>query len=578
MKILGISCFYHDAAAALVVDGQLVAAASEERFSRIKQDPEFPVQAIKFCLEKAGSRAAELDYVVFYDKPFTKFDRIISGYMATPFKSFKSFRLAMPIWLRQKLWISSIIDKELDYKGEILYLPHHLSHAAGAFFGSPFEQSAILTVDGVGEWATASYGIGNNNKIELIKEMHYPHSVGLLYSALTYYLGFQVNSAEYKVMGLAPYGQPVYQELIEEHLVRICDDGSIFLNMEYFDYHFGQTMTGKKMEQLFAMPRRTPESDIEIFHENVAASIQAVTEKIVLKMAAHIKKETGMKRLCLSGGVALNCKVNGLLLKQGLFDEIYAQPASGDAGGAVGAALYTHYQISGEDKKNQPFFTIGPSYSGDEIKLFLDDNKIKYRAGELDLHIKYAAEQIADGKILGLFQNGMEFGPRALGFRSIVADPRNNQMKEKINAAVKYREQFRPFAPAVLEEKAEDYFDCCAPAPYMLFNFNVNKSKQDIIPAVTHVDNSSRIQTVSKSDNPVFHQLISEFEKLTDVSILLNTSFNMRGYPIVNSPVEAFETFCTGGIDILLMGSTLIVKDDISADIINRFRLDKKFD
>ncbi len=578
MKILGISCFYHDAAAALVVDGQLLAAASEERFSRIKQDPEFPISAIKFCLEKAGTEAAELDYVVFYDKPFTKFDRILSGYMATPFRSFKSFRMAMPVWLRQKLWISSIIDKELDYKGEILYLPHHLSHAAGAFFGSPFEKSAILTVDGVGEWATASYGIGDNNKVELIKEMHYPHSVGLLYSALTYYLGFQVNSAEYKVMGLAPYGQPVYQQLIEEHLVRICDDGSIFLNMAYFDYHFGQTMTGKKIEQLFGRPRRTPESGIETFHENVAASIQAVTEKIVLKMAAHIKKETGMKKLCLSGGVALNCKVNGLLLKQGLFDEIYAQPASGDAGGAVGAALYTHYRVSGEDKKNQPFFTIGPGYSDDQVKQFLNENNITYRTGELELHIKYVAERIVAGKILGLFQNGMEFGPRALGFRSIVADPRNNQMKEKINAAVKYREQFRPFAPAVLEEKAADYFDCSAPAPYMLFNFGVNENKRDIIPAVTHVDNSSRIQTVSESDNPVFHRLISEFEKLTGVAILLNTSFNMRGYPIVNSPEEAFETFCTGGIDILLMGSTLIVKDDISDDIINRFRLDKKFD
>ena len=578
MKILGISCFYHDAAAALVVDGRLVAAASEERFSRIKQDPEFPVQAIEFCLEKAGSRAAELDYVVFYDKPFTKFDRILTGYMATPFKSIKSFQMAMPIWLRQKLWISSIIDKELGYKGEILYLPHHLSHAAGAFFGSPFEKSAILTIDGVGEWATASYGIGDNNKIELLREMHYPHSVGLLYSALTYYLGFQVNSAEYKVMGLAPYGKPIYQELIEENIVRICEDGSIFLNMDFFNYHFGQTMTGEKLELLFGKPRRTPESGMEEFHENVAASIQAVTEKIVMKMAAHIREETGMNRLCLSGGVALNCKVNGLLLKQGLFDEIYAQPASGDAGGAVGAALYTHYQVSGEDRKNQPFFGIGPSYSDNEVEQFLDEFKISYRAGGLDLHIKYAAEQIVAGKILGLFQNGMEFGPRALGFRSIVADARNNRMKEKINAAVKYREQFRPFAPAVLEEKAADYFDCSSPAPYMLFNFYVNKDKQDIIPAVTHIDNSSRIQTVSKSDNPVFHQLISEFEKLTGVSVLLNTSFNMRGYPIVNTPREAFETFCTGGIDILLMESTLIVKDDISADIINRFKLDKKFD
>ncbi|HEX2897653.1 MAG TPA: carbamoyltransferase N-terminal domain-containing protein, partial [candidate division Zixibacteria bacterium] len=424
MKILGLSCFYHDAAAALVVDGILTAAAGEERFTRIKHDPEFPKNAANFCLNKAGIEAGDLDYVVFYDKPFTKFDRILSGYMAQPIKSYKSFLLAAPVWLGRKLWTSQVIEKELGYKKEILFLPHHLSHAAGAFFGSPFDDAAILTIDGVGEWATASYGIGRNNQIQLFKELHYPHSLGLLYSAFTYYLGFQVNSAEYKVMGLAPYGKPEYQKLIENKLVRICDDSSIFLNLDYFTFQYAQTMTGKKFEKLFGRPRRRPESPLENFHENVAASIQAVTEKIVMKMAAHLKEKTRLRYLCLSGGVALNATVNGKLVKSGLFEEVYAQPAAGDAGGAVGAALYAHYKITGDHKKRQPFFGIGPKFEESEIKEFLISNGIPFMDKPIETQLAFLAQKIADGHVVGIFQGAMEFGPRALGFRSIVADPR----------------------------------------------------------------------------------------------------------------------------------------------------------
>ena len=578
MKILGLSCFYHDAAAALVDDGILKAAVSEERFTRIKHDPELPKNAVEFCLKKAGVEINDLDYVVFYDKPFTKFERILMGYMATPLRSYKSFLLAAPVWLGRKLWISQIVEKELGYKKVTLFLSHHLSHAAGAFFGSPFEKAAILTIDGVGEWATAACGTGNNNRVELQYEMHYPHSVGLLYSAFTYYLGFQVNSAEYKVMGLAPYGKPEYQELIENKIVRICDDGSIFLNLDYVTFHHARTMTGKKLEKLFGRPRRTPQSPIEAFHENVAASIQAVTETIVLKIAAHVRLVTKQKNLCFSGGVALNSAANGKLIKQGIFDEIYVQPAAGDAGGAVGAALFAHYRLSGDRKKPQPFFGIGPGYQENEIKDFLEQNSIPYRDVGLDAQLRFIAQKIADGNVAAIFQGALEFGPRALGFRSIIADPRDNRMKEKINAAVKYREPFRPFAPAVLKEKAAEYFDCPGEAPYMIVNYAVRADKRRIIPAVTHVDNSARIQTVAREDNPIFYQLIAEFEKLTGLPVLLNTSFNLRGYPIVNTPRDALETFCTGGIDHLLLERFLIAKKDLTDDIIVRFTLDHKID
>lgn len=578
MKILGISCFYHDAAAALVEDGVLRAAASEERFTRIKHDPELPKNAVNFCLNRAGIDINDIDYVAFYDKPFTKFDRIFTGYLAKPIRSYKSFLMAAPVWLKRKLWIGHIVEKELGFRKEILFLTHHLSHAAGTFFCSPFEEAAILTVDGVGEWATASYGMARNNNVELLKEMHYPHSIGLLYSAFTYYLGFQVNSAEYKVMGLAPYGKPEYQNLIENKIVRICEDGSIFLNLDYFTFHYAQTMTGKKFDKLFGKQCRLPETPIEPFHENVAASIQAVIEKIILKMTAHVREVTDQRKICLSGGVALNATANGKLVKTDLFEEVYVQPASGDAGGAVGAALYVHYKTTGDNKTSQPFFGIGPSYSVREIRTFLDANVIPYRDEALDSQLRFLANKIAEGYVVGMFQNGMEFGPRALGFRSIVADPRDNKMKEKINAAVKYREPFRPFAPTVLIERALEFFDCNGEAPYMIINYKVHEDKRKIIPAVTHVDNSSRIQTVSKTDNPIFYQLIEEFEKLTGVPVLLNTSFNLRGYPIVNTPLEAVETFCTGGIDFLLIDRYILSKRDIAHDILKKFLLKRKID
>jgi len=571
MKILGISCFYHDSAAALVIDGTLVAAAHEERFTRIKHDPELPSNAVGFCLNKAGLSINDLDYIAFYDKPLTKFDRIITGYMAVPFHSYRAFLWGLPIWLRRKLWADHVIHKELGYEGEVLYLPHHLSHAAGTFFSSPFDRAAILTIDGVGEWANASYGVGENNRVKLLAEMHYPHSVGLLYSAFTYYLGFRVNSAEYKVMGLAPYGKPRFAELVEDKLVKIHDDGSIHLNLDYFTFHFGLTMTGSKFEKLFGQQRRTPESKIEPFHEDVAASIQAVTEKIVLKMASHVREQTGMDKLCMSGGVALNCKANGVLLKRGVFDEIYIQPASSDAGGAVGAALYTHYRLTGENKKPQPFFGIGPRYTEQDMRTILDSNQVPYSHDSSDGHLARLAHEIAGGKIVAIYQGAMEFGPRALGFRSIVADPRDNKMKEKINAAVKYREPFRPFAPAVLAEHASEYFYCTGESPYMLFNYTVAEDKRRLIPAVTHVDNSARIQTVAEKDNPFFYKLLLQFRAVTGIPVLLNTSFNLRGHPIVNTPEDAFTTFCSSGIDFLLFENYLIDKRYVPKEVQERF-------
>lgn len=559
----------------MVVDGTLVAAASEERFTRIKHDAELPANAVAFCLDRADFRINDLDYIAFYDKPLPKFERIITGYMATPFRSYRAFLRAIPVWLRRKLWTDHVIHKELGYDGEVLFLPHHLSHAAGTFFSSPFDRAAILTIDGVGEWANASYGIGDNNSVKLLAEMHYPHSVGLLYSAFTYYLGFRVNSAEYKIMGLAPYGEPCFASLIEEKLVKIHDDGSIHLNLDYFTFHYGLTMTGSKLERLFGKPRRTPESQVEPFHEDVAASIQAVTEKIVLKMAYHVKAQTGMDKLCMSGGVALNCKANGVLLKERIFDDVYVQPASGDAGGAVGAALYTHYKLTGEPKKRQPFFSIGPRYTDLDIRAFLDTNRISYTQASLDDQLPKLAKVISEGKIAAIFQGAMEFGPRALGFRSIVADARDNKMKEKINAAVKYREPFRPFAPAVLVEDSSEYFDCNGDSPYMLFNFTVAKDKRRVIPAVTHVDSSSRIQTVARNDNSSFYDLLVHFKRLTGVPVLLNTSFNLRGHPIVNTPEEAFATFCSGGIDFLLLENYLINKSQVPKEVQERFIVEK---
>lgn len=578
MNILGISCFYHDSAAALVKDGLLIAACSEERFTRIKHDAELPTNAVDFCLDKAGLTLKDVDYVVFYDKPFLKFDRLLTGYMSCGYKAYKAFLKGLPVWLSRKLWTDHIIAKELDYEGEILYTPHHLAHAAGTFYESPFDRSAILTVDGVGEWATASIGIGNNNSVELLKEMHYPHSVGLLYSAFTYYLGFQVNSAEYKVMGLAPYGKPIYAELIEDKIVTIHDDGSIHLNLDYFSFQHGLKMTNKKFDQLFDHPKREPEEETDSFAENIAASIQAVIEKIVVKMALHTREITGESNLCMSGGVSLNCKANGLLLKENIFDNIYAQPASGDAGGAVGAALYVYHQLSGDNKRVQPFFGLGPSVDKNECLAFLKENKIPYLDLKESERYRYIADKISNQAIFAVYQGAMEFGPRALGFRSILADPRDNMMKERINAAVKYREPFRPFAPAVLEEDVLEYFDCDSNSPYMIFNFEVKEDKRSIIPAVTHIDNSSRIQTVNIKDNPVFYNIIKAFKEITNVSVVLNTSFNLRGHPIVNTPEDAFATFASGGIDYLLLNDYIIDKENVPKEILDRFLFEKKLD
>lgn len=575
MHILGISCFYHDSAAALVRNGEIVAAAAEERFSGIKHDSGFPNKAVAFCLEKAGIDIAGLDYIVFYDKPFTKFDRILSSYLQTIPRSYPAFRKAIPLWLKEKLWLPHIIKKELHYDGKILFVDHHLSHAAGAYYSSPYEKAAILTIDGVGEWATASMGAGNGNNIELVKSMNYPHSLGLLYSAFTYFLGFQVNSSEYKVMGLAPYGQPQYLDLIEKELVQINEDGSIFLNMKYFNYHFGLTMTGRRFERLFWTKRRRPEEKLNDIHRDLAASIQAVTEKIIFKMAEFVKEQTGQENLCLSGGVALNCAAAGKLLESGRFRDIYIQPSATDSGGALGAALYVYFGLNEKARRTeQDYLSLGPSYTNTEIERFLTEKRIPFKRLEPDQLSAQAARALTDGKITAVFHGPMEFGPRALGFRSILADPRNPEMKTRINGAVKFREPFRPFAPIVLEERAAEYFDCNRPSPYMLFNFRIRPDKREAIPAVTHVDGTARIQTVDRDQNKFVYDIIKEFETITGIPVLLNTSFNLRGHPIVRTPEDAFATFISSGIDILVMEDFLIEKTDVNPDAFPQFRID----
>lgn len=571
MKIIGISCFYHDAAAALVVDGDLIAAVSEERFTRKKHDPELPIMAVEYCLDRANCSIEDIDHIVFYDKPLTKFDRILTGCMATPFISCKPFLSAIPLWLRRKLWVDHLFHKELGFEGDTLFMPHHLSHAAGSYFCSPFDNAAILTIDGVGEWATASLGVARENEIEIIAQMNYPHSVGLFYSAFTHYLGFRVNSAEYKLMGLASYGQPQYTDLLKQQVIRIHDDGSIHLNLKMFEFHKGMTMTGRSLERLFGQPRRNENNPLEAFHHDLAASVQAITEEIVLKMARHARQITGQSNLCLSGGVALNCQANGKLLKENLFENIYIQPAAGDAGGAVGAALYAWHKLTGAQKKDQKFFGLGPSSTQEEVSRFLSANEIPRTEANPSTIAATVASELEKGKIVAIFRGAAEFGPRALGFRSILADPRDNSMKQRINEAVKYRESFRPFAPAVLAEKALEFFDCDSDSPYMLFNFRVHENKRNMIPAVTHVDNSARVQTVRPQDNRFFHNLLTEFYQLTNIPVLLNTSFNLRGWPIVNSPGQAFQTFSSGGIDILVIENYVIYKAQLSRELLDRF-------
>jgi len=574
MYILGISAFYHDSAAALLKDGEIVAAAQEERFSRIKHDPDFPLNAINYCLSSAGISAKELDYVGFYEKPFVKFERILYSHLATFPKSYISFLMATPLWLKEKLWIPSLIRKKLSYDGDVLMIEHHLSHAGSSFLVSPFKESAILTIDGVGEWSTAAYGVGKENKIELLQEMKFPHSLGLLYSAFTYYLGFKVNSAEYKVMGLAPYGEPIFYGLILNELLDLKEDGSFKLNMRYFSYDYGLMMTNSRFDRLFGSPRRAPESEIRKLHQDVAASLQKVTEEIVLRMANHLYKETGLKNLCLAGGVALNCLANSRILKETQFKDLFIQPGSSDAGGALGVAAYIYYTLL----NNQRSFVwkdayLGPGYSQGEIKDFLIREGIPFREYSKQELLKVTARLLAEQNIIGWFQGRMEFGPRSLGNRSILADPRKAENKDKVNQKVKYRESFRPFAPSIIREKAKDYFEIARESPFMLLTFKV-KSRE--IPAVTHVDDTSRLQTVKREENELFYDLLSEFYSLTGCPVLLNTSFNLRGEPIVCTPDQAYLSFMRSGMDYLILGNCVLDKKEM-APLKEEFAYEKLF-
>ena len=586
MNILGISAFYHDSAACLVMDGEIIAAAQEERFTRKKHDFNFPTNAVEYCLKEAGIDAEELDYVGFYDKPFIKFERILYSYLAYAPIGIKSFFKSIPLWIKQKLFIRDIIKKELGYRGKVLFPEHHESHAASAFYPSPFSEAAILTVDAVGEWATTSYGIGKDNDINITSELRFPHSLGLLYSAFTYYTGFKVNSSEYKVMGLAPYGEPEYVDLILRELVDLKEDGSFKLNMKYFNYCTGLTMTNNRFNKLFGGPPRKPESKITQREMNLARSIQVVTEEIVLRMVNHIYKETGKKNLCLAGGVALNCVSNGRLLREGPFENLWIQPAAGDAGGALGVALLIWYKYLGNNRKldevrvSQKTSYLGNCYTDKEIEDFLKKDEIpfeKLSTGEIPPRI---AELIAGENVIGWFEGRMEFGPRSLGSRSIIGDPRSKEMQSVMNLKIKYRESFRPFAPTVLREHVSDYFDIDCESPYMLLVANIKDEKRvkmsdeeeklfgleklkvarSDVPAITHVDYSARIQTVTKDDNPLFYGVIEEFYKKTGCPMIVNTSFNVRGEPIVCRPEEAYKCFMRTGMDYLIIGSYLLDK------------------
>ncbi|MDD2679595.1 MAG: carbamoyltransferase [Candidatus Omnitrophica bacterium] len=565
MNILGISCFYHDSAGCLVQDGEIIAAAQEERFSRKKHDFNFPSNAIKYCLAQGRIKAEELDYVVFYDKPFIKFERILETYLMYAPGGIRQFIQAMPLWLKQKLWIPELIAKELNYKGKILFTEHHESHAASAFFPSPFKRAAFLTMDGVGEWDTASFGVGRDNEIEIQYSLKFPHSLGLLYSAFTYYTGFKVNSGEYKLMGLAPYGKPKYKNLILDKLLDLKADGSFKMNMRYFGYCNGLRMTNSRFDRLFGGSARRPETKITQKDMDVAASIQAVTEEIMLKMACHVHKLTGEDNLCLAGGVALNCVGNGRILRESPFKEIWIQPASGDAGGALGAALLLWYKYLQNprvvDGKNdlQKSSLLGPSYSDTHIESFLKKENIPYKElAYLELP-KVTAELISQGNIIGWFQGRLEFGPRALGARSIIGDARDPQMQSKMNLKIKYRESFRPFAPTVLKERVSDWFALNRESPYMLLVAPVKEDKR-MIPAVTHVDYSARIQTLKREDQPLYYDLINAFYEKTGCPLIINTSFNVRGEPLVCTPAEAFRCFMRTEMDYLVLGKFLLAK------------------
>lgn len=587
INILGLSAFYHDSAACLVRNGEIIAAAQQERFSRKKHDPDFPAEAIAYCLQEGGLTAAELDYVAFYDKPFLKFERLLLTYLAYAPRGLVSFLKAMPLWLKRKLWLKDYIQNELGFTGKVIFPEHHESHAASAFYPSPFTEAAFLTIDGVGEWATASYGVASGNTLELRAELLFPHSLGLLYSAFTYFTGFKVNSGEYKLMGLAPYGEPVYADLIRQELLDLREDGSFRLNMKYFDYCAGLTMTNARFARLFGGPPRKPEAPLTQREMDLAASVQAVTEEIMLRMARHVHRETGMNKLVLAGGVALNCVGNGRLLREGPFQDIWIQPAAGDAGGALGAALYTWYRYLGAERQVSPNGRdaqrgsyLGPHYRTAEIEDFLTAKAVAFTKLS-DLEIAPAvAKLLAEEQVVGWFQGRMEFGPRALGSRSILADARSPRMQSLMNRKIKFRESFRPFAPAVLVERAADYFLLDRESPYMLLvapvlerwrlpaddhgvtGLDKLKIVRATIPAVTHVDYSARIQTVHPADNPRFYALIKAFADLTGCPLLINTSFNVRGEPIVCRPAEALACFLRTNMDYLVIENFLIAKRD----------------
>ncbi len=562
MNILGISCFYHDAAAALLADGRLVAAAHEERFTRKRHDPDLPVRAVRYCLENAGIQISDLDYVAFYDKPFIKLERILTTYVATFPRSLPSFTKSMPVWLKEKLWIPSAIRKELGYEGEVLFAEHHQSHAASAFLASPFEEAAILTCDGVGEWATTTQGVGRGETFELHKEIRFPHSLGLLYSAFTYYLGFKVNSAEYKVMGAAPYGTPRYVDVILKELVDLREDGSFKLNMRYFAYDYGLTMTNARFAELFGHPVRSMESKMEQFHWDMAASIQKVTEEVVLRMARDLHRRTGMRKLCMAGGVALNCVANGRILREGPYEDLWVQPAAGDAGGALGAALFVYNAVLRKPRAFRMDHAFwGPAYSDETIREYLDARGAVYRTVSRDEMIRETARRLdEDQAVVGWFQGRTEWGPRALGSRSILADPRNPENWQRVNKKIKFRESFRPFAPAVLAEKASEWFDIDRESPYMLLVCQVREGKH--IPAVTHKDGSARLQTVTREAHPEFYDVISAFDQRTGCPVLINTSFNVRGEPIVCTPDDAYLCFMRTNMDVLVLGNQILLKGE----------------
>ena len=610
MQILGISAFYHDSAAALVRDGDIVAAAQEERFTRKKHDSRFPAHAVEFCLAQAGTRLADLDYVVFYDKPFLKFERLLETYVAFAPVGLRSFQMAIPLWVREKLFQKSLLHDELkrlgefDWMNRLLFAEHHQSHAASAFYPSPFEEALVLTMDGVGEWATTSVGLGRGNHLEIIKEIHFPHSLGLLYSAFTYYTGFKVNSGEYKLMGLAPYGTPRYAQKILDHIIDLKPDGSFHLNLDYFNYCTGLTMTNSKFDALFEGPPRKPDQLLTQHHMDLAASVQEVLEEVILRMTRSLKSETGAKNLCLAGGVALNCVANGKILRDGCFERIWIQPASGDAGGALGAALAAYHlfqnqprQICGCGDRMHGSY-LGPDFSQTDIEQRLDKLGARYTVHDESDLLEKCVDALVDEKALGWFQGRMEFGPRALGARSILADPCSPRMQSILNLKVKFRESFRPFAPSVLREHVAEWFELDSDSPYMLLVADVVESRRKLmtpeqqklfgieklnvprsdIPAVTHVDYSARIQTVHRETNPRYHALIERFNQRTSCPVIVNTSFNVRGEPIVGTPEDAFRCFMGTGIEVLAVGNCLLRKEDqdpkLTQDYKSAFELD----